>query len=253
MRHNLPAVLSKLPLPSMPTCERYARELTPQRKGDGGIVWERFTEVIPVQDCHRALRELEPALVPATQNVAKRLGALLIAAYPERAMVDADTYMQFIIATFSQFPHDIGVIAIDRLTLKLTFLPSRAELYAELFRLMDDRLYAQHECKRQLEEHAKRARKREQDKRDMWWCADQPKHWIPHRAQAMEISCPDLGSLVEAFGEEVDRWLDELTPEDRQDAKAALGRRAVEARKARLEAQCRELGVAVPQAQEDSP
>jgi hypothetical protein len=134
---NLPAPISP---GYMPTCALFERELTRQ------YTINRGDKLIPVPQCQLVISEIEHSLsvLPNRQEeqdmlrVAKQTRKL-IGSYPAREVQDAEVYADAISSVFWKYPPDIGWLAIDIITSRLRFLPTRADLFQVMEELVSKR------------------------------------------------------------------------------------------------------------------
>lgn len=64
----------------------------------------------------------------SSREEAMNSAELLVRAYPRRMVDDPEVYVQMMVFTFMLYPVEIHMQAIERLTAKLKFIPTRAEL-----------------------------------------------------------------------------------------------------------------------------
>ncbi len=83
--------------------------------------------------------ELTKRETRATKTQAAKLTHILIGSYPERKIFDREVYSRAIISVFMEHPFETGHKAVDRLTRKLKFLPTRADVVEELCEIEEER------------------------------------------------------------------------------------------------------------------
>jgi hypothetical protein len=173
---NLPAPISP---GYMPTCALFERELTRQ------YTINRGDKLIPVPQCQLVISEIEHSLsvLPNRQEeqdmlrVAKQTRKL-IGSYPAREVQDAEVYADAISSVFWKYPPDIGWLAIDIITSRLRFLPTRADLFQVMEELVSKRRGIAARAKLILVEHERR--KTEADERK----ASEDRKPLPPETQA---------------------------------------------------------------------
>lgn len=231
MAETLPAILSDIPAPAMPTCELYAPLLRVRSwRDDGRIEWDVHVSPkhhIDRGDCGKILAELEHANLPATMAVATRITKLLIGAYRKADLADPATFVRIIAATFAEYPSAIALQAADDLTRTCRWIPSRAEVIEACDKRMLERKYAAHVVRAHLDQHDENDRRREARKR---WLEARAKHYdqnphhrvfdrwwqmFPPYRQNREQWEWRIKRLIEEFGEPaVDGWHRDVPAED---------------------------------------
>lgn len=118
---------------------------------------DAYTKLVPVKACQDALAygEVGP---PMGTDTAKVQAKILIGSYPAREVNDADIYARAITSVLSEVPPDIGCAAVDRLTRRSKWLPTRAEVCEEIQRVIKERRAIAWRAKQHLAEHERRAR-----------------------------------------------------------------------------------------------
>lgn len=104
------------------------------------------------------LRELDAAMKPATLGQAAQVAKLLVGSYPRHAIAEPEIYAVAMATLLSDYPADVGADAVDALTRKCKFMPTRAELAEELDAIMGRLRWAQF-----IAEQTERERKRRED------------------------------------------------------------------------------------------
>lgn len=123
-----------------------------------------YTKLIPPATARAIVAELTSTAPPARPGEAARLSALLIGSYPNAQPPEPEIYASQVEAVFRMFPADLGAQAVDVLTLKLKFPPSRAEVYEAVASLAAKRMAGARTAQAHIAEHARRARE-EADRR----------------------------------------------------------------------------------------
>lgn len=160
--------------PSLPTVARYPVDFSPQtifyddargrnvEKIDLTIDVTAYTRLIPEADCRAAIAEVDGALSPAGRDSGVKLARVLIGSYPAREVTDPEIYVRAIASIFEAAPADIGRAAIDELTRRLRFLPTRADIAEVVDRMVSARRYAKLVAEAHLRERARRTAAREE-------------------------------------------------------------------------------------------
>jgi hypothetical protein len=173
MPDQLPALLSGIKPPAMPTFDMFAKTgiLNVRTNWETGRVdWDvhvRNDRLMPRSSCHSLLAEIEVANVPAPKPVAARLTKLLLGAWPSRDLTDPEIFASVLSLTFASYPGDVGLQAVDALTRKSKWLPTRCDLIEALDEAMLPRRYAVHVVEKHLERHAELDRDREAEEKHM--------------------------------------------------------------------------------------
>jgi hypothetical protein len=145
-------------VPPMSAFEKYRQQLEPSvdfRTGgdDFAIITVKRDRLIPVAACRAIIAEIDAASRLASPEVAAQLCTLLVGSYPAREVMDAKIFVRVFSATFEEFPADIGLNAVDTLTRRSKWLPTRAELVEMLEDLQKRRHHARRVAEAHLEEH----------------------------------------------------------------------------------------------------
>jgi len=101
------------------------------------VNWEAFdrdhdwvpavNEPLPPIEICRAVIDA-PRIAPAGNEAATKLFKILLGSYPERKVNDPEIYARAIVSILAEHSVAIGAKAIDRLTRRSKFYPTRAEL-----------------------------------------------------------------------------------------------------------------------------
>lgn len=114
------------------------------------------TQLIPLDVARQALAEMASMLEPSTNDDAVRVTALLIGSYPKHSIDDPEIYTRAMKSVLAKYPRAIGFAAVDALTLRCKFIPTRAELFEELERQVKPLREAQASARWVAKEHARR-------------------------------------------------------------------------------------------------
>lgn len=101
--------------------------------------------------------DLERALTPPDRSDAEKMTRMLLGCYPRHGIEDPDMWNRAMIASFAEYPGSIGYEAVDRITRRLKFIPTRAELVEELEGLRRPLLEARAMAMAMEREHQRRA------------------------------------------------------------------------------------------------
>ncbi|MEG9884804.1 MAG: hypothetical protein V6Z86_09390 [Hyphomicrobiales bacterium] len=137
----------------------------PVTRRDWTVRVDGATRLIPENDCRAIIKEVEAAMMPTSEDTAKAQGRVLVGSYPARAVNDYDVYIRAITSILMEYPADIGRSAIDELTRRLKWLPTRADVYEECEKHMRERKYIRDVAIAHLEGHEKRRKAAEEDER----------------------------------------------------------------------------------------
>lgn len=147
MTETLPAILPRAS--GLVALHRY--ELNPERKVDG------YSKLLPEPTLRGLVAQLEAELRPSGNEVGEKQARVLIGSYPAREVNDPKVFVRAITSVLADAPVDLGVQAVDHLTKHLRWLPTRADVFAVVDRLVTDRRRMLSAAKAQLAEHARRA------------------------------------------------------------------------------------------------
>jgi len=106
---------------------------------------------------------LDEITQPANVEQAKRAAEILLGSYPRHAVDDPEIYSRGIVSVLNKFPAHIGAKAVDNLTLKSKFLPTRAELNEHCEAIMGELNAARAIARRMLEEHDRREKEQREE------------------------------------------------------------------------------------------
>ena len=109
-----------------------------------------------VDFCRRIIEQLKAENVPCGLAEASRIGELITAAYPRMNPHSPDEYAKLICATIARFPKPVALEAMDRMTERMKFLPSRADVAEYLNEVMGERAKLARAAKAHLAEHQRR-------------------------------------------------------------------------------------------------
>lgn len=116
------------------------------------------TALLPLDTVKSAIAALNTALEPiGNTDEAVKVTALLVGSYPRHAVDDPEIYTRAIKSVFAKHPRAAAMAAIDALTLRLKFIPTRAEVSEELERLTKPINDALASARWMAKEHARRA------------------------------------------------------------------------------------------------
>lgn len=147
MTETLPAIQPRAT--GLVALHRYS--LNPALKVDG------YTKLLPEPTCRGLVAQLEADLRPSGPEVGEKQARILVGSYPAREVNDAKVYVRAITSVLADAPADIGVQAVDHVTKHLRWLPTRADVFEVVDRLMNERRRMLSAAKAQLAEHARRA------------------------------------------------------------------------------------------------
>ena len=136
---NAPAIISAQNNSALATVERHRHDLAPVDWQNNPTVIDRHTRLIPAEELGRCIAELEAALVPAAPATVARLAATLVGSYPGREVTEPEIYARALTSIFAEHSLDIGRQAIEVITRKLRFLPTRADAHEALTVLTKNR------------------------------------------------------------------------------------------------------------------
>lgn len=120
--------------------------------------------LIPIDTVRQALVEMASMLEPATNDDAVKITALLIGSYPRHVVDDPEIYTRAMKSVMAKYPRAVGFAAVDALTLKCKFIPTRAELFEELERQVKPLREAQASARWMANEHARRKAEAENER-----------------------------------------------------------------------------------------
>lgn len=109
-------------------------------------------------------RELKNALVPCTLSKAAELAQILIGSYPRHMVDDAAIYSRAIVSVLEDFPVAVATHAVDVVTKKCRFVPTRAEVYDACDELYRQMTWAQFVADRIEGERERRTRENQEAK-----------------------------------------------------------------------------------------
>lgn len=112
--------------------------------------------LLPIDRMRYAEKELVGALVPATAVKIAEITGLLIASFPVRAVVDADTFLRTMAADLKPFPLDILIEVCADIRRTLKFFPTIADVYERADRLRRNRERLLATVRAQIREHDRR-------------------------------------------------------------------------------------------------
>ena len=103
------------------------------REGQEGMSWRKST------DWEKTMGEIVKSEPRATQTQAAKLAHILIGSYPKREFHDAKVYSRAIVSVFMEHLFEVGHKAVDNITRRLKFLPTRADVVEELCEIEKER------------------------------------------------------------------------------------------------------------------
>jgi len=112
--------------------------------------------LVPLEACRQAIADLNAALEPCADGDALKVTELLLGSYPRHAVADPEIYTRAMKSVLARYPRSIGFAAVDALTLKCKFMPTRAELREELEALAEPVRLALASARWMAKEHARR-------------------------------------------------------------------------------------------------
>lgn len=137
----------------------------PVTRRDWTVRVDGATRLIPENDCRAIIKEVEAAMMPTSEDTAKAQIQVLVDSYPTSSINNYDIYARAIISILIKYPADIGSLAIDEVTRKLRWIPTRADIYEECKKHMCERKYIRDIAIAHLEGHEKRRKAAEEDER----------------------------------------------------------------------------------------
>lgn len=114
-------------------------------------------DLLPVSVLASIPAAVAAASEPAAQDQAARTAKALLGSYPRHAVEDPEIYSRAIVSVLQRFPPHIGARAVDALTLRCKFMPTRAELFVECEKLMAELRRTGAIATAMLQEHERRA------------------------------------------------------------------------------------------------
>ena len=164
---------NEITLPSNTTLDRGAVDRVLRQRGSRAESWD----LIPRAELPPIIAGLDEATHPANMDQAKRAAEVLLGSYPRHAVDDPEIYSRGIVSVLNRFPSHVGAKAVDNLTLKSKFLPTRAELNEQCEAIMGEINAARAIARRMVEEHDRRENEqREQAEREASRKAFRDKH-----------------------------------------------------------------------------
>ena len=112
--------------------------------------------LVPLEACRQAIADLAAALEPCADGDAIKVTELLLGSYPRHAVADPEIYTRAMKSVLARYPRSLGFAAVDNLTLKCKFMPTRAELAEELEALADPVRQALASARWMAKEHQRR-------------------------------------------------------------------------------------------------
>jgi hypothetical protein len=170
---NVPALISGIKPPAMPVFEKFDATgiLRVRRNWETDAVdWNidvRNDRLIPRQSCQAIIAEIDAANMPAIKPIAARLTKLLLGAWPSRELNDPEIFTSILSLTFGAYPGDVGLAAVDALTRKSKWLPTRCDLIEALDEAMVPRQYAVHVVRQHLKRHDELDRERDHQREQL--------------------------------------------------------------------------------------
>lgn len=141
------------------TAYRFAAILEPLEPGESLA----YAQLVPKDMCPKIEAEILAALRPCGPDRGKAHAQFLIGCYPAREVNDANVYTLVMSRSFSEVPDDIARVATDRISRKLKFLPTRADVEAEISAQVGRRRAMLAAVKAHAREHERRERERERN------------------------------------------------------------------------------------------
>jgi hypothetical protein len=92
--------------------------------------------LVPRDDMPALLAELKRCMTPCADSDASKLSELLFGSYPNHKVADPDAYSRGVVSILAEYPLTVAARAVDLVSRKCKFLPTRAELFEECERLM---------------------------------------------------------------------------------------------------------------------
>lgn len=143
---------NEIALPSKTTLDRGAVVLVLKQRGLRAESWE----LIPRSELPSIISGLDEATEPANMDQAKRAAEVLLGSYPRHTVDDPKIYSRGMVSVLNKFPAHVGAKAVDKLTLKSKFLPTRAEINEQCEAIMGEINAARAIARRMMEEHDRR-------------------------------------------------------------------------------------------------
>jgi hypothetical protein len=92
--------------------------------------------LVPRDDMPALMAELKRCMTSCADSDASKLSELLFGSYPNHKVADPDAYSRGVVSILAEYPLTVAARAVDLVSRKCKFLPTRAELFDELERLM---------------------------------------------------------------------------------------------------------------------
>lgn len=113
-------------------------------------------ELIDRQELSSVIQEIASLTIKMSAKNSVELSKLLIGSYPRHMVDDAAVYSRGIVSVLENYPPFVGARAIDELTLKSKFMPTRAELNDHCLIHMNKIRSSMHIANMMLKEHDRR-------------------------------------------------------------------------------------------------
>jgi len=149
---------NEIALPKSTALDRQAVEGLIANMGQPSQTWS----LVPRSELGGMIAGLDQAAVPCDTEQAKRAAEVLLGSYPRHAVEDPQIYSRGIVSVLNKFPAHVGAAAVDQLTLKSKFLPTRAEINEQCEAIMGKLNAARSIARRMVAEHDRR----EQEQRE---------------------------------------------------------------------------------------
>lgn len=112
--------------------------------------------LVPADALKRVKAELVLAHKPCDPDEAVKFSAMLVGAYPKHTIDEPAIYTRGIVSLFAEYPPSVAASAVDLLTRKCRFIPTRAEVFEECEKLMGKLRWAQFVADRTADEGKRR-------------------------------------------------------------------------------------------------
>jgi hypothetical protein len=106
-------------------------------KLDGSIC--ALPRLATVETCRAVIARYSDDTKPCGNEIGAKLAAVLIGSYPGREIADPATYSRAIVSVLAEQSGEIGKEAVDRITRRLKYLPTRAEIVAAIEEVAGER------------------------------------------------------------------------------------------------------------------
>ena len=96
----------------------------------------RQARLVPDSDVRAVQADLDRAIQPCSETDAAKIAGLLVGSYPKHLIAEPEIYTRAMVSLLAEYPASVGARAVDIVTRKCKFMPTRAEVCEELDALM---------------------------------------------------------------------------------------------------------------------